>query len=113
MRPASSSKSSIPRSISWLAWDRTGDRHPGKAGQERTSELGDDRERGRNGADAEPAGQALVDLVEFVAQIFDLGENPMGVVQGDLSLGRQADIPMAALDDRRPEIVFEQPDRSR
>ena len=70
-------------------------------------------ERGRNGADAEPTGQALVDLVEAVAQIFDLGENPMGVVQDDLSLRRQADIAMAALDDRRPKIVFEQPDRSR
>ena len=103
----------MPRSISWLVVGQNRHGHPGEAGQEGTSELGDDRERGRNGADAEPAGQALVDLVEFVAQIFDLGENPMGVVQDDLSLGRQADIPMAALDDRRPEIVFEQPDRSR
>ncbi len=92
---------------------KDGDRNARKTLVEWTGELRNDRQRGRNRPDPEAAGEALVDLVEFVAQILDFGENPMGVIKGHLSLGRQADIAMAALDDRRPEIVFEQPDRRR
>ena len=64
-------------------------------------------------ADPQPPGQALVDLLEPAAQILDLGENPVGVLQGHLALRRQADIAVAALDDRRPEIVLEQANRRR
>ncbi len=37
----------------------------------------------------------------------------MGVLQDDLPLRRQTDVPMAALDDRRSEIVLELADRRR
>ena len=90
-----------------------GDRHARKALEERTGELGDDRQRGRDGADPKTAGQALVDLLESAAKILDLGKNPMDMLQGDLPLRGQADIPMAALDDRRAEVLFQQPNGGR
>ena len=46
--------------------------------------------------------------VKPAPKILDLGENPVGVLQGDLPLRRQAHISVAALDDRRAEILFEQ-----
>ncbi len=64
-------------------------------------------------ADAKPAGQALVDLLETAAQVLRLGENAVSVVENEPSLRRQADEVMAALDDRRAETLFELPDRRR
>ena len=46
-------------------------------------------------------------------EILDLGQDPVGVLQDDLPLRRQAHISVAALDDRRAKIVFQQPNRGR
>ena len=40
-------------------------------------------------------------------------ENPVGVLQDHLSLRRQTNIPMAALDDRRAEVLFQKPNGGR
>ena len=90
-----------------------GDRHARKSGVKGAGQLGNERQRGRDDADPKPSGQALVDLLKPAAEILDLGENPVGVLEGDLPLRRQAHISVAALDDRRPEIVLEQPNRGR
>jgi hypothetical protein len=43
-----------------------------------------------------------------VAEILNLGDNPVGMLQDDLPLRGQADVPMATLDNRRPEILFQE-----
>ena len=85
-----------------------GDRHARKKPEERTAELRDDRERGRNCADPETAGQAFVNLLEPAAKILDLRENPMGVLQGHLALRGQTNIAMAAVDDWSPKIFLQE-----
>ena len=91
--------------------DRDGD--AGKARVERPGQLRDDRQRRRDRADPQPPGQALVDLLEAAAQILRLREDAMRVFEREPALRRQADEAMAALDDRRAEILLEQADRRR
>ena len=73
----------------------------------------DDRQRCRYGSDPEPAREAFVDLFEAAPQILRLRENAMRVLDRHPALGRQPDKAMAALDNRRPEILFEEADRRR
>ncbi len=89
------------------------DRHARKLRGERPREVRDDGQRCRNRADPEPAAQALVDLVEAAPQVVRLRQHAVGVLEDEFSLRRQADEAMAPLDDRRSEILFEQPYRRR
>src|ERR1700677_5390923 len=72
-----------------------------------------DRQRRRNHAQAKTSAEAFVQFLDLAAQIFGLGENAMRVIQSEPALWRQADKTMAALDDRRAEVLLELPDRRR
>ena len=73
----------------------------------------DDRQRGRDDAEPQPPAQSLVDLLDAAAHVLGLGEHAMGMLERELALRREADEAMAALDDRRAELLFELADRRR
>ena len=54
-----------------------------------------------------------VDLVEAAPQVLGFRQDAVGVLENEPALRGQADKPVATLDDRRPEIVLEQPYRRR
>ena len=66
-----------------------------------------------NRADPKPAAESLVDLLEAAPQVLGFRQDAVGVVEHEPALRGQADKPVAALDDRRPEIVLEQAYRRR
>ena len=84
-----------------------------KTRDERPGQVRDDRQRGRNNAEPEPAGEALVHLGDARRHLLGLSENAQGVLERELALRGQADEPLAALDQRRAEFPFELPDRRR
>ena len=73
----------------------------------------DDRQRGRDHAEPQSSRDAFVERFDAAAQVLDFGEHAVGVFERQLALRRQAEIAVAALDDRRAEFLFELADRRR
>ena len=55
----------------------------------------------------------VIERFDAALEFLDLGQHAMGVLQRQLALRREAEIAMAALDDRRAKLLLELPDRRR
>jgi len=80
---------------------------------ERRGEMRDDRKRRWDRAKPQPSRKALVHFLQAAAQDVGFGQDAMRVIEHEAALIGEAVEFMAALDDRRAEILFKLADRRR
>ena len=82
----------------------------GMAGAERRRQQRDRRQRGRDRADAQPAGEPVAHRAELAVQAVDVREDALRPVEHALALGCQALVALAASHDREADLVLEPAD---
>ena len=86
------------------------DRDPRVRGAQRRRQQREAGKRRRDGADAQPSGEAAAQRVELCIEAIDIGEDPPGPLEHPLTFRRQPLVALRAPDDGEPHLPFESAD---